>query len=316
MSPSKLALLTLFALSLLVAVSRLTGFHPFARGAESVQPAENAKEELFEKSGLGEIVQNRLQGEDQSNYAIYIENLASGEGYALNEQVIYPSGSLYKLYLLAVAFEAMEKGEISEDTVVTSTKTHLKQVLGFEDFGYEDAGNVIAYKVSSILSRIATISDNYASIMLAEKLGWDRVRDYAAKLGAKDTKIDDSLTTTALDTGMFLKKLYKKEIVSEKASGGIIELLSNSKINNRIPAKLPIEKDQENRPVGLKIAHKTAELARLRHDAGIVFLDPARGGPYIIVMFSKNLRFEDDGVELLADISKDVYEYFSSKVVN
>lgn len=255
----------------------------------------------FQDSNLASIVKKDLEGKP-GEYAVYIEAMNDPlQKYTLDSQKKFQSASLYKLFLLAAAFQAIEKGELSEDTEITASTSQLQEVLGFKDFGYEDSSSQITYTVPELLERIATISDNYASIMLAEKLTWDKVQSQADLLGASDTTIKAPITTSAADIGLFFNKLYKKEIVSENASDKIIELLSKSKIKDRIPAKLP---------EGLKIAHKTAELPLLRHDAGIVFLE---GKPYVIVLMSQNLKFEDEGIETLAAISKDVYDYFSKK---
>lgn len=251
---------------------------------------------------LATIVKESI-GDTKGDFTFYIENLNNPKQvYFLNQDQIIPAASLYKLFLLSAAYEAIEKGEISLDSEITSSTGHLKDVLGSEDFGYQDLiDDEITYPVSEILQRIATISDNYASIMLAEKLGWDKVQLQADKLGMKHTKIEDPISTSSSDIGLYFKKLSKGQVVSAEASQKIIDLLASSKLNDRIP---------KNLPEGLKIAHKTAELSRLRHDAGIIFLD---GNPYILVMMSQNLEYEDDGVEVLADISGKVYQYFQSQ---
>lgn len=260
------------------------------------------------------LIVNRHLANQPGEYAILIERLGEKEDkFSLNSQRPFPAGSLYKLFLLAATFQEIENGQLSKDQKINGSITHLKEVLGFADFGYPStnsgSGQVqddqISYQVDEILARIATISDNYAAIMLAEKIGWDKIQNQAKKLGANSTTIKSPISTTAADIGLFFKKLYAGEVVSKQSSDQIINLLSKSKLSSRIPGQLP--KDT-------KIAHKTAELPRIRHDAGIVYLDPSTSsGPYIIVLMSKDLKFEDDGVETLAKISKEVYDYFKSK---
>ncbi len=72
---------------------------------------------------------------------------------------------------------------------VTVDKKHLDEVLGDEEYGYEDAPPQISYTVSQALEKIAAVSDNYAAIMLAERISWDRVRSFTRKLGVVDTTI-------------------------------------------------------------------------------------------------------------------------------
>lgn len=260
----------------------------------------------FENSKLIPLVGRVLDGKSGDFY-IYIESLVGEEkdhqGLAVREEEVVPSASLYKLFLMAAALKQVEKGNLKLDSQISASQSHLQDVLGGKEFGYEDIDSeTIAYSLDEILTRIATISDNYAAIMLAEKIGWDRVQDLAEEIGAHKTTIKSPISTSAYDVAILLKRIYQKDFLSPESSEMMLNYLSKSKINNRIPAKLP--KD-------LKIAHKTGELSRIRHDAGIVFLE---GRPYLIVLMSQNLVGEDDGVETLAEVSKEVYDYFNSPV--
>lgn len=276
-------------------------------------PFEAAKSKtfsfIFGSTELSKIVQANLEGK-KGSFSIYIESLADGEKYGYNASEVFPSASLYKLYLMAAVMEAIDNGQLTFENEITATKTHLIDVYGGVDFGYEQAPETITYTVEEALTRVGRTSDNFASLMLAEKIGWDKVQAQADSLEATSTTIKSPISTTASDTALFFKKLYLKEIVSPQASEKIMEFLSLNKVNDRIPAKIMSPED----PQTVKIIHKTGELSRLRHDAGIVYLESQNiGRPYIIVLLSKDLEDENQGVETLANISKDVFEYFRSK---
>lgn len=259
----------------------------------------------FKSANLSSIIQKDLIGKD-GTFAVYVENLATGEKYGVNENLSFPTASLYKLVLMAAVLKEVELGHLTLDSSVSAAKSHLIDVLGEEDFGYDQMPAQISYTVDEALVRIGRISDNFAAIMLTEKLRSDKADDPLAKmaqeLGMNNTSFADEPVTTAQDIAIFFKKLYKGEVVSTKASDKIIEILGLSKINDRLPAQLP-----EN----TKVVHKTGELSRVRHDAGIVYLESY---PYVIVLLSKDLKYEDDGIETLAKISKDVYDYFQDKL--
>ncbi|KKS64779.1 hypothetical protein A3A14_02280 [Candidatus Daviesbacteria bacterium RIFCSPLOWO2_01_FULL_43_38] len=270
---------------------------------------------------LREIVERNLKGVE-GDFAIFIENMSGDERYplAVNEQ--YPSASLYKLVLMAAVLKEEEQGSLKMEDTVSATKAHLTDVLGSVDFGYEDVSGGIEYTIEEALTRVGRISDNFAAIMLTEKLRrgstFDPLAKMALELGMENTNLnpkgDELITTTASDIATFFKKLYKGQVVSKTVSDKIIGFLALSKINDRIPAQLPKE---------VKIVHKTGELSRIRHDAGIVYLDKEVEGAsesavpkkaYLLVMLSKNLKYENDGVEAFANISKEVWEYFSKKI--
>lgn len=249
-------------------------------------------------------IESFLSGKD-GEYAVYIKDLKpqGKRNVCINCGDGFEAASLYKVFLMAAIYQAVMDGKLTMDTEIPAKMSHLKAIYGGTDFGYESFsdGEVIEYTVREALERVATISDNFAALMLVDKIGWKVVGDIADEIGATQTIFKNPITTSAGDLGILMEKLYNGEIVSLESSEQILDMLSKSRLNNRIPAKLP---------EGIKISHKTGELPGVRNDAGVVFLDPPAGGPYVIVILSKNLKGEDEGVENLAEISKIVYDYY------
>ncbi len=266
----------------------------------------------FGNKALKQIINKNLAGVE-GEYAVVIEDLTDRESYALRSFEVFPAASLYKLYLLAAVLKSVDEGSLKLDDEISSSKEYLTQKLGSVDFGYEDREEKIVYTVDEALTRVGRVSDNFASIMLAEKIGWQEVQKISNDLGSKNTQISSStyqmgnssetlISTTASDTANFFKKLYTNEVVSAPVSEKVKKYLSLNQIADRIPAGVP---------QGVEIIHKTGELSRIRHDAGIVYLE---GKPYVIVLLSKNLQDENKGVEVMVNISQAVYEYFREKV--
>lgn len=269
----------------------------------------NKFEFSFIDEELNRVVKSNIDGKE-GQYSVVLVRLSDGEKlYALNANQVFPAGSLYKLFLLSAAFEEIEAGRLKEDQEITVSQKHLVDTLGFEDFGYDHKQKNITHTVSAILKRIATISDNYASIMLAEHIGWEKVREQAKVLGATSTVIQSPIRTTSSDIALFFTKLYNGEVVSKESSEKIINLLSESRLNTRIPARLPEAIDASaGAKLKLKIAHKTAELPDLRHDAGIVFLPD---NPYVIVLLANEVPNENQAIETLAYLSKEIFDYMN-----
>jgi beta-lactamase class A len=81
----------------------------------------------------------------------------------------------------------------------------------------------------------------------------------------------------------------------------MIDLLKRQRLNSKIPKYLPSE---------IQIAHKTGELFEASHDAGIVY---SPNGDYIIVILSESDEASRPlANERLAQVSKEVYNYFNS----
>lgn len=295
----RLAVYTLILLLLIVALGKLGAMSWIFSSKQSFFASKTFSFSFLDQ-GLSGIVNSNLFGA-KGEYAIYIESLTSGEKYSLNDQDSFPAASLYKVYLMAAVLEAIDAGQLTLDAGLTAQKSYLTQRFGSVDFGYEGAPETISYSVDEAMQRLGRISDNFAAIMLAEKVGWDKVQSMAEKLGAVNTTIKDPFSTTAADIGLFFKKLYLGEVISQEASSKIADYLSLSKINDRIPAGVPDT---------VKVVHKTGELAGVRNDAGIVYLE---GKPYVIVMLGKEVVYEDSAMELEAKVSKEVYEYFAGK---
>lgn len=280
---------------------------------------------------LRDIVERNIK-DQKGTFAVVVKGLwkDSNIQYSYNAQEIYPSASLYKLFLIAEVLDQINQGKFKEEDKLSADSSKVAAVLQEEDIHK----GKLEYGVGEALNRVAAFSDNYAAIMLAEKVGWDNVQNQANKIGATATNIKEPISTNAADTALFLEKLYKGEIVSQEVSKSIIDRLLKSEVNDRIPAGIKMSTDyglqttanpekavdgspKAESPVliahegtSVRIAHKTGELPKVRHDAGIVFLE---NKPYLIVMMSKDLQYEDVGVETLANISKEVFDYISSK---
>lgn len=258
----------------------------------------------FLSQGLSEIINHNLEGKD-GDYAVFIQDLSDQEVFSLNSNNSFPAASLYKVYLLAAVLKEVKDGNLKLDDTLSSSKSYLSNTLGEVDFGYEDMPEEIEYSVGEAMERIGRVSDNFAAIMLMDKLGVEKVQNMADYLNADETEIKAPITTSASDMGKFFKKLARKEIMDLEISDKLIEFLSLNQLSSRIPALLP---------EGTKVVHKTGELARIRHDAGFVTLP--NGKVYVIVFMSQNLRYEDEAIETMAQISKDVYDYFADKYSN
>lgn len=301
----------LFKLILTVAISIFIGFQlakiEFKETQYSFRKilgADAESENIVDvDKNLQAQIESFLGGRD-GDYAIYVKDLKpeGKKNVCIRCQEKFEAASLYKVFLMAAVYRAVNDGKFTLDTEISAKMSHLKDVYGGVDFGYENFSDseVISYTVREALGRIARVSDNYSALMLAEKVGWNQVQQAADEIEARNTSIKSPITTSAKDTGTLFEKLYNGQIVSLESSEQILDILITAQINNRIPAKLPEQ---------IKISHKTGELAGVRNDAGIVFLG---ADPYVIVLMSKNLKGEDEGVENLAEISRIVYDYYSA----
>lgn len=153
-----------------------------------------------------------------------------------------------------------------------------------------------------------TISSNFAANLLIERLGVENIRRTVKALGAdgmqvlrgvEDQKAYDkgmNNTTTARGLLVLFDRLAHGSAVDPRSDAEMIEILERQKFNSRIPAGLPSE---------TVVAHKTGDITRICHDAGIVYAPT----PYVLVVLVRGLDDQKKSEALIANISKAVYGY-------
>lgn len=214
-------------------------------------------------------------GSEPGFWAVYINNLETGEQYAMNADEQLNVASLYKLQVMYTVYADERAGLLSLDEVLPEGMT-----------------------VSDALNAMITVSDQDATFALLRRVGTERVGAMMAELGLGQSYVTDWGYSTARETGTLLELMAMGEAVDAAASQEMVALLSAQQINDRLPAYLP----------GGTVAHKTGELPGTRNDAGIVY---GPNGPYVIVVATSGLPDEDAGASAIAQLSLNVYEYFS-----
>jgi len=155
-----------------------------------------------------------------------------------------------------------------------------------------------------------TVSSNLAANVLIEKLGAKQIQSATDALGAGGMKVlrgveDDRAfekglnnTTTARGLLVLLTKIARGEAASPEASRAMVEILARQRFDDGIPAKLP---------PGTRVAHKTGNITKIHHDAGIVY-GPR---PFVIVVLVRGIEDEKVSGPLIAAIARDTYDAVS-----
>jgi beta-lactamase class A len=152
-----------------------------------------------------------------------------------------------------------------------------------------------------------TVSSNFATNLLIEKLGVENIRATVHALGAdgmnvlrgvEDNKAFEkglNNTTTARGLLILLEAIAKGQAVDADASRQMVEILARQKFNEAIPAGLP---------AGTRVAHKTGEVTKIHHDAAIVYALR----PFVLVILVRGLAETKDSAALMADITRLLYK--------
>lgn len=252
-------------------------------------------------SQLRKIIESSLVG-TEGTYAVAVKNLKTGEATSVNGERVFPSASLYKLWVMGAAYEQIQLGKINLSDSIKEDVTKLNSYFGISPENAELTEGTVSFSVESAIYQMITISHNYAALSLTKKIGVENLSQFLNEYGLYNVRVGGDPTITALDVALFLEKLYNGKVVNEEMAKKMIATMVDQKKNERIPKYLP---------TGTKVAHKTGELDGVAHDAGIVF---SQAGDYIIVLLSDSNN-PSGAMEKEALVSKAVYEYFSSQPV-
>lgn len=272
--------------------------------SKEVEPAIAPK---VSESKLPEIT-NKHFSQYGDDYAVFIKNLKTGEEYKSNENKKFNSASFYKLWIMAVAFQKIKDGALKEDQVLSGNLETFDSALstvsptptpeGFTpDPNVTEEPRLISMELIDAIEKMIVVSDNYAALLVANKLGTFSVTNFLKSYGFLNSNFKQPPQTTASDIASYFEKLYKGEIVDKEYSLQMMEILKRQTINDRIPAELPDD---------TIVAHKTGELFGAKHDGGIVFTEK---GDYIIVVMSDTNNVKE-AIQNIADFSKEIYNYF------
>jgi len=169
---------------------------------------------------------------------------------------------------------------------------------------YRAAGGTRTLRELSEL--MITVSSNLAANLLMDKLGVENIRAGVHALGADGMSVLRDLedakafeqglvnTTTAQALLALLEAIARGQAVDRESSRQMLETLERQTINEAIPAGLP---------AGTRVAHKTGDITRIWHDAGIVLA----GRPFVLVVLTRGLENPKESTALIAEITRELY---------
>ena len=111
-----------------------------------------------------------------------------------------------------------------------------------------------------------------------------------------------SNTTSARALATLLAAIETDRAASAASSAAMRDILLRQEFNDEIPARLPR---------GTPVARKTGQITATLHDAAIVY--PRAGRPYVLVVLTGNIADAKVASALIADISRLVYEYHTTR---
>lgn len=255
-----------------------------------------------------------MSGAEVVGVAVY--DLQTKQTLFINEKVSLHAASTMKLPVMMEVFRLVEDKKLRLTEPIEVRNKFYSIIDGSEyrlnktDDSDEEVYNRIGQKMTvlELTDHMITWSSNLATNILIERVGPENVMKLMAELGANDMRVlrgvEDSKafqagknnTTTAYDLMVLLRAIAENKFKSKRACETMVEILAAQHFNDGIPAGLP---------TATKVAHKTGEITKHKHDAGIVY--PVGGKPYVIVVLTKGIESDKQSGKLIAEISRLVY---------
>jgi len=259
-----------------------------------------------------------LVTQTRGSFAVAFKDLQSGESLFVNEKQSFHAASTMKTPVMVEIFNQRQMGRLSLDdsilvrnefkSIVDGSSFSLQISSDSDDRMYQLIGTNTT--VRRLVEVMINVSSNLATNILIEKVGPENVMRTMKRYGLNDIRVlrgveDDKAfkegknnTTTAYDLALLYTALANGSCISRQASEEMVEILKTQKFKDMIPSLLPPD---------VVVAHKTGSITNVQHDSGIIYLPDGRS--YILVILSKDLRSNQEGINVIAGISKAVYDY-------
>jgi len=244
---SQRKILTLFIYTiLLLFIGRNLTFIPTWHGL--------AKEKDF--SETLKLKTEELLSDKKGSYSIYYKNLTRDESFEINSHMIHTGASVNKVPIVVTLYVLSEEEDIDLDEQITTQEQDI-QDYGTGILRYQEPGQT--YSLQSLAKLALKHSDNTAAHVLTNRIGEGIIQNTIERIGLTQTSIAQN-KTSAKDMGILFEKLYSEEILDQAHTKEVLGFLTDTDIEDRIPATIP----------DATVYHKTGDGVGSLHDVGII----------------------------------------------
>ncbi len=230
-----------------------------------------------------------------------------------NPDLVFPSASTIKLFILWAVYKKINDGILSRDTLIPITDT--PKVGGCGILQQLKTPNV-KLTIPDIANLMIVLSDNIATNLMIDLAGMDYINSEIRKYGFTESKLERHMMdgearkrgldnyTTAGEQIQILKNIENHKDIREELREEMLQMLANQILTNHAGQYLPLD---------YAFAHKTGNLASTLHDTGIL---KTPNGKYYISILTHDLEDIVAGkknINLIAEeIFKQIRDYESA----
>jgi beta-lactamase class A len=233
----------------------------------------------------------------------------------IQPDTVFHAASTMKVPVMIEVFRQIQLGRMTIDERMP-VRNQFKSIVDGSPYSLSvgDDSDAEVYKnidgtmkVSDLCEAMITVSSNFATNLLIDRLGASEIQKTVKALGGdgmsvlrgvEDNKAFDkglNNSTTARALLVLLDRIARLQAIDETSSRQMIEILKRQHFNDGIPALLP--------PATV-VAHKTGEIIKIHHDAAIVY-GPR---PFVLVVLVRGIDDRKVSAALMASIAKLLYD--------
>ncbi len=242
-----------------------------------------------------------------------IRDLGTGETFARNADVVFPAASSIKLPIIIELYKRAEEGGIDLDAPVPiEPKARVEGGGVLEKFA--EPYPVLSAAQLAVL--MMDFSDNFATNVLIDRIGLERVGRRLARWGFDDTLLRRRMMDTAA------ARAGRENVTTPRDMAGLLEKLQRGELLNPEHTRRIIAIMKRNAgtwikrglPATAEVADKEGDLDGVRCDSGLLFVpgpgpsDPPR--PVVISVMTAYLADDEAGVVYIGAVARAAHDYF------
>ena len=232
--------------------------------------------------------------------ALAATHVESGRTWRHNEHLRLPSASLIKLPILATFWEAAEVERLDPMERVSVSA----EALRVEGTGVLKAlAPNLEPTWSDLATLMITVSDNVATNLIIDRLGFEAIQAWIDGAGLRDTRLErrmldrnamsegKSNVTSAADIEALLFAVATGTCGSAYGSRQMRRALDAQQIQDRLARRVPST---------VRVINKTGNFADVTHDAGIMMWP---GGTLVVAVLTQGVSPIWQAMDTIADIA-------------
>ncbi len=235
-----------------------------------------------------------------------IKDLATGEVFERNANLVFPTASSIKLAVLLELERQAQEGTVSLDEKHTVRRG---ETVAGDPILYMLGDGTVTMTLKDLATFMVVLSDNSATNILIDRVGMDSINEEIGRLGLTHTRLRRRMidieaarrgnenVSTPRELATLLEKVRAGQVLDAAHNKEYFDLL-------RLPKDSLFYKAL---PSGVPIADKPGALQAVRCDAGII---EVQGRPFVMTVMTTYLASDEEGERAVKEIARRTYDYF------